>query len=465
LLCTLNWNFKNKQERLPEHMARFYIKHDVYACLAQSPLKLIGDPVIRLVFVMQAFTSRMPTTESRNPRLPIEVIERAIDLVEDLPYEYDGLNDQDLYSIWKACALTCRAMVPRSQYWLFQKVILRKQSQGRSFMEILRRNPQVAKHTRMLTISRDRDRDDDLGRKSTWTSCISLLLAPKMTNLEELHLRGDIFSDSHPDLAMGLTAFKSISTLSLYGIELSTFGHCARFIRAFPHLKQVSLMYLAWKPAPLSPSNPLRLPSARQGRSQLADLDLWSITLHGSEIVEIVGWLVGTRQHRTLRTLSLEPGSNNAVPKLLRCGTNVQSIFFTTFLDGPISGFEQCTRLRTLQLRSDGGQFPVLAVTSILLAISSRAFERLVVDCEIVEESGESDHEVDYIDAYHKLDGVLCGPTLKRLELTLSLIGPDSSKVIEPWRQKLHRLLPKFCALERYTIESAQTTRPFRWSQ
>jgi len=90
----------------------------------------------------------MATNDPPPARLPIEVIERVIDWVRDLMYEDDEVDIEDLYPIWKACALTCRAMLPRSQYWLFRDIVLSKQSQADNLMDIIRQNPIVAKHTR-----------------------------------------------------------------------------------------------------------------------------------------------------------------------------------------------------------------------------------------------------------------------------------------------------------------------------
>jgi len=59
--------------------------------------------------------------------LPIEVIERITDFVDELYYD-DA--DVDRYAIWKACSLTCRAMTPRSQYWLFRRIVLKDQVQA-----------------------------------------------------------------------------------------------------------------------------------------------------------------------------------------------------------------------------------------------------------------------------------------------------------------------------------------------
>ncbi len=123
------------------------------------------------------------------------------------------------------------------------------QQQAESFMQVLRTNPKVAKNTRVLSMfGYSSDEAPERRHGSTWMSWIPLLLAPLMTNLQELSLYHDIFSNSHPSFPMAITAFKSIRSLELYGIPFATFTRYVRRIQAFPHINHISSRYISWKP-------------------------------------------------------------------------------------------------------------------------------------------------------------------------------------------------------------------------
>jgi len=406
----------------------------------------------------------MSTATSTVPQLPIEVMERIIDLVGELFYEHTDVYRQDLYTMWKACALTCRAMTPRSQFWLFRSIIVCSHSQADSLSQLLRKNPKVGEYSRSLTIAGPSDGGS--GKPGTWISWIPILLAPRMTHLQELWLEGDVFSGSHPIFPMAVTAFKSIRRLELNGTKFSTFGHCFRFIRAFPRLDYLGVQYLSLaSKRPTSPKPQLHSKS-RSRNLQIAHFDLWSDHTDGSDFDQLVEWLAAVQDHRVLQTLSFEIGNNDLVPNVLRCGPHVRSVYLILRSDSAIVGFENLSHLQMLHLQIEDSTFPLQSITSIILSTPSQRLQNLVIYVATDEEDKGEWGNADDPAKYEELDNALRTPKLREVELTLCLFGADSARAVVRWEQKLRTLLPKFWATARFKVESTKTEYPYtRWME
>jgi len=176
---------------------------------------------------------------------------------------------------------------------------------------------------------------------TTWLSWIPLLLAPLMTKLEELYLWDDILSGSHPTFPMALTSFKSIRKLSLRFTSFPTLGHWARLIRAFSNLDHLVSQFNSWKLKP--PILPLSNNPSQ--KSRLTHLDIGDLGPQRGGDSNIKGFikLIGSQAHDLdmLRTLSLQPKSNELIPNiLLHCGSHIRSLFLTIFDDSGLSALE-----------------------------------------------------------------------------------------------------------------------------
>jgi len=396
--------------------------------------------------------------------LPIEVIERVIDFVHELPYDLDGVVVKR-YAIWKACALACRAMTPRSQYWLFEEVSLKTQSHAESFIHALRRKPTITHHTRRLTIVGPPEKET--GQKQSWISWIPLLLAPQMTNLKALSLEGDVFLGSHPSFSMALTAFKSIRELNLYQVQFSTFGHCARLIQAFPRLTHLSFEFLSWKrPFPDSP-HPQSSPSSRRRISHITHLDLLSERADGSDVEVFTKWFIRVQETHALRTLSLFVQSNDWVQDVLRCGPFVRSVYLMLGDDSPLYGVEDLAHLQTLHFWFFDHTFPLQFVTSIILSTSSSHIRSLTIYIKTKEECVEDPkdkQQPDDLNVYRTLDDALCSRILKGFHFTLCIYNTTSEKVVPQWRKQLRAFLPKFFVNERLQVESTPGYPNLKWA-
>jgi len=398
---------------------------------------------------------------SRPPQLPVEVVEHIIDLVNDLGHD-QSLATQNFCAIriWSACALTCRAFAPRSQYWLFQDISLRKQSQAESIMRVLRANPALACYTRVLRIRSVRVNEWPR-MENHWISWLPQLLAPIMKNLVELQLAGDIFSAAHISFPMALTAFKSIRKLILDNVHFSTFGHCSRLFRAFPYLNHLQLYDISWKPAPHVSRSIRTLGRTRRRRSEMAHLDLWGIYVQDSELAEVMRWLLITGHHTTLKTLCIADRGATSTSVLLRCASSSKSIFLMLDRDNPIDGLEHCNELKMLHIDVGMNPFPVQAVTSIARLKSSKQLLKVTLYLDVEElTDGVTGSEQSDLDAYLWLDNALCNPELKSFNLLLLLRGSDSANAVVAWTQRLSRLLPRLCSVDRLMVESSRIKYP-----
>jgi len=399
------------------------------------------------------------------PRLPIEVIEHILDSIQELLYEQHDVFFHDLYPVWKACALTCRSMVPRSQYWLFRTINLGKQSQAESLMEILRRNPKVAEYTHILVIAGPLG-EEESAPSFTWISWIPSLFAPRMTNLNELQLEGDIFSKCHQSFPMALTAFRSIRKLSMFNITFSTFRHCSHLIRGFPHLDHLGSLYLSWKPRSSYYPYLHRYPNTRSCKLHITHLDLWSDTPDGIDLHEFVQFM-GAQDHSILRTLCLQVGNNDFTPSILRRASHVHSVFLMLPNDRPVLGCGDLTHLQVLHVHLQDDKIPIQFIISIILSVSSRSIRKLAVYIDLRGNNlGDkwNDRSANDLDAYRRLDDALCTPVFKDLELTLCLCRSDSVDAIKWWKQKLSTLLPKFHLQRESRVECALTKDPnLKW--
>jgi len=390
--------------------------------------------------------------------LLIEVVERVIDFVYGSHYDD---TDIKTYAMLKACALTCRAMTPRSQYWLFRQIILRSQWQADSLMHVLRMNPAVARHTRLLAIVGPLI--GETGQNYSWISWLPLLLAPRMTNLTHLHLEDDVFTGSHPNFSRALTAFKSIRRLTMHQVQFSTFGHCTRFIQAFPHLDHLAFQYVSWKrplPDSLHPQPP---PSTSRTKSPIVHLDLWSNTPGDPGLRELTNWFIRVQGTRALRTLNLQVQCHGLVQSVLRCGPFVRSVYLILGDHSPVHGFEDLPHLQTCNVSTFQDTFPLHTVTSIMLSTSSQQIRSLTIYIKANEERGDDQantQQPDGLDSYRILDDALCNRLPNVFHLKLCLYNTTSEEVVPQWRKRLRVLLPKFCALERLRVYSIMAGLP-----
>lgn len=389
----------------------------------------------------------MPVDIESTLRVPIEVIEMIIDAVFQL--FYDGVGLRDRYAIWKACSLTCRDMVPRSQSWIFRRVILSAQLPAERFEDILRSNPNVARYVRALTLVGPRKAQSP--ESSHWISRIPLIFTSQMVNLEELRLEGNVFRDCHPRFSASLSAFKSIRRLHLFNVSFSRLGQCTQLIRAFPRVRHLFFMDIKWKPDPVH----FQLLNGGNQPSYLRRIRIEHLDLHGKHhgdndsVHEFLRWFLasGGLQHlKTFHGMGMQFG---LVQEYLKNGrTHLESIFLCHSHNSPIEVLSgNLDDLKTLHLECSKNDFPVQAMSSILLAApgSLREITTYLHVAQKADKRQENTINEQDEKAFSQLDDALCAPLHKALRITVCLYGSGvSMESTEFWTQNLSQKLPKF---------------------
>lgn len=279
----------------------------------------------------------MADATSTRRHIPIEIVERVIDWIAD--WLYQGCNFRELYNAWNACALTCRALRPRSQNWLFRDICLSSARQAENLKPLLRENHSIAKNVQVLVLKADNKN----ARHNTWLYWVPLVFGPLLVNLQELHLYDDIFANAHSRFLSSLAIFKSISLLSFRAVSFARFGQLTQLIRAFPKLGHLKLHDVKWKsdPAHFHLLHSASQPCPPRRPVQITHLDLWI-----NDVEQFCKWFsdVDARQH--LRTFR---GSKEMFRTLmdyqLPGGYYLQSIFLDRSRDASIKSMYRARSL------------------------------------------------------------------------------------------------------------------------
>lgn len=413
-----------------------------------------------------------------NPYFPVEVIEHVIDSIYELYYDDNDMMVEDQYAMWKACALTCRAMVPRSQYWLFLRIRLSTQRQAENLAHVLRDNPAIGKHVQVLGLFGPRDRKAGTHGKQQqydgWISWIPQVLAPRMKNLKKLVLRFNIYANSHPMLAMMITAFKSIQWLTVSSISFPTYGHCARLVRAFPHLRHLQLSNIVARSEVLpqtlvGPGNQWN--SLRRVRFQHLDL-----SGHDTSVRYFTKWLSTAGACEALRTIYTPIDYWDYIQNDLLSGggTSNHSLALYCDRDLPVSVDPvNVAHLRMLHLQMTNDMFPTRLLVSFLL-VKPRRLRAVTIYLKLNGKKSPSPNSsgatrtpltAEDLELHNQLDAALLDKALANLKITLCLYGRASVDSVAMWRENLMKLLPKLCQYkERLSVRGDLSQFPLaRW--
>lgn len=412
-----------------------------------------------------------------SPRLPIEVIERVIDSVFDIYYLGTITRFREQCAIWKACAVTCRAMFPRSQYWLYRDIFLSSQSQAEKLARVLRSKPAVAKYVRSLRLWGPRS--NKALTLYNWISWTPLLFLPLTKSLDQIILGNNTFAGCHPSLPTAISAFRSIHTLRLFNILFPSFGHCTRLIRSFPHLSCLQLYNASWAPDP----DPNELHSPRRNRRRAGEkgLKFAHLDLVGDDlsVQRFATWLSDMGTANLLRTLS---GSVRQFDIMHRAmfsrESQVQSLFMDSDADQSLQALTSDTygNLQSVHLNMLNSIYPVQIIASIV-ATMPKQFRMITIyikstptDISAGSETSEEEisSPIDNGQLELDIDKALC-TSLKQVRMTLCICastGADEDEK-ERWRKLVSEKLPGFCAMEnRFLVESSPSSDHFRrWSE
>ncbi len=228
----------------------------------------------------------LPSPVKAQPRLPIEVCERAIEAVYTDWYYSVSMSLATLSS----CALVCRAWRPRAQRVLFDYVLFRDKDALYGFAELLDASPELGTYVHTLELR---------GYLHVPYSPAVLFLTAlrgKLTNLAVLYIYGvhDAEKAVNP-LPEGekelpflpiyqyfpslLTSISHIRRLDFADVRFPSFGDFARFLNTLSNLKELYCYRISWAVLGLEPVCMAKRSSADSRKMFLPNLEILTVCL------------------------------------------------------------------------------------------------------------------------------------------------------------------------------------------
>ena len=190
------------------------------------------------------------------PRLPVEVCEAVIEAI----HEFSSTRFHTNCTTCRACALVCRALLPRSQMTLFRTVELTNASALYKFSAHLDAVPHIAGYVRQLMLA-----SRSLHSADSVVAVFPTILKGRLPNLVFLDC-WRIFEDEiwhpeakrqpltkelpclplHPRFPTLMAPFGGITEIELVGVTFPSFGDLARALHSFCNLRHASLHTVGW---------------------------------------------------------------------------------------------------------------------------------------------------------------------------------------------------------------------------
>lgn len=202
------------------------------------------------------FEEQEELMRSTNPRFPVEIFERIIDMVEELskgPIFPDELDPRDLVQ----CSLVCRSWVPRTRLHIFRSVKLRRMSKAYWFLDILAHKPAYGQFVKTLFIWPDPDISMDEAtelpemqtsiptKSQTWWIHEALIRLPKLlSNLQTLYLAG--LPVLHLAFVILCSQFTTVQTLHLWNLDNQSGPEIVQLISRFSQIHTLT-MGIMWR--------------------------------------------------------------------------------------------------------------------------------------------------------------------------------------------------------------------------
>lgn len=200
---------------------------------------------------------------------------QSSDFLGPLPME---ISEQIIDTLWDdresllACALTCRSWLLRSRCHLFHIIHIRKAQHLRVFSRMLLSAPHIVDLARELHVYHALD--------PAYTCTLSLfatMLAGRLSHIQHLRLERDYSVGPRPLPLPGrffsaLSGFGSVTKLSLYMLQFSTFADLRKLICALPNISDLRCIYLTW--TTMGPVQPQAQREDRTHRPRFTSLHL-----------------------------------------------------------------------------------------------------------------------------------------------------------------------------------------------
>lgn len=245
---------------------------------------------------------------SSQPVIPIELCEVVIDFVASenaTPTILSGLAPQyqlrhrhlDLV----ACALTCRAWLPRSAHHLSSRLFVNSQPRMEEAAELMKRDRVRALVIRTLyACSPPRPYSPEHeGRFSHWSHLLPFRMAGILPNLENLVLVDLNWRYLHPSFfLLGPKFTNTVTTLHIFGCQFDSPWKLVSILAMFPSVRDLSIagaQFFSGRRGSVNLDQPCKAPSLR------------SVELKGTpDISPIISWISSLRSAASLDSLSLD---------------------------------------------------------------------------------------------------------------------------------------------------------------
>ncbi|KAF9807462.1 hypothetical protein IEO21_08210 [Rhodonia placenta] len=185
--------------------------------------------------------------DTSSPIFPIEVFEHIIDncCIDEACHWCRRCYIQEDQKTLLACALTCKAWLPRSRFQLLRRVTLFK-SQMVKLTRLLNAHPDMANWVQHLAVYIPGDADHT---RHTWNADALIMLARRMPMLKCLVFEGAYIYTPRFNRrsTMCLLEFPAITSLSLSHVFLPSVTDLGRLILSIPALRTLECARVGFK--------------------------------------------------------------------------------------------------------------------------------------------------------------------------------------------------------------------------
>lgn len=242
-------------------------------------------------------------TTTTTARVPIEIVERIIDLIEHSSPDYGYASwDADVLPTLQSCALVCRAWLLRCRHHLFRAVGIRCVSDGArtldDFVALLDRHASLQPYVRVVSA------------RAGPSAMSKLHLVPHqlpgcLPELEHLHMEGGaLYVPAQMALDAMMRRFATVGELSFGCLGFYSVHDLRRTVASLRRLRMLVISSPSWVTVP--PTRPL----AARYRPSPVRLDVLSILSNAQWVsdprsVYFVRWLTHSGVVSSLKELDL----------------------------------------------------------------------------------------------------------------------------------------------------------------
>ncbi|CCL98591.1 uncharacterized protein FIBRA_00593 [Fibroporia radiculosa] len=390
----------------------------------------------------------------RVPALPTEVWERVIDFIPAVD-RMGGFRDsrQDLF----ACALTCRAWLPRSRLHLFYRVEIPTSRHLSSFAKQIRLYPFLEEFVREVALW-------PFEKQSKAVGTFPLMLARKLKSVRILHINMHttddyVFPPTHDVFHISLCEFTSVTTLELNYVKFSTYTAMGRLLSSLPHLSVLACNALYVSKDIYSKTIELRKP-----RRSLSCLAMQFMEMSGN-MVECLLADMSTASLATIIIMDARQEDINHIDRLLQAsGKSLQHFQLNQYRDlwvtsvlpaekKPILADNSGLKSICLEL-ADGASW----ISAILIQLKSAALKSIILEVSpFLTESHLDTYGCDDIDAI-----ISSEPLSKKLVQLIFQYRFETKQDKEVWmKSEIPRRFPR--SATRSIIRFQRTHRDQAW--